>query len=79
MARYFFDIRDRQGFYPDEQGLELATRRDAVIEASQTLASLARDTARTSERINVTVEVRSETAPVFHASLIVQDTTSPSP
>ena len=37
MARYFFDIRDTTGMYPDEEGLELADQKSAEVEATRTL------------------------------------------
>jgi len=40
---YYFDIRDADGLYPDEEGLEFTTQQEAEMEAAQTLAGLARD------------------------------------
>lgn len=52
MIRYFFDIRNDQELYPDEDGIEFSTQREAEIEAAHTLAGLhaiwrVRKTART--------------------------------
>ncbi|MCP3401535.1 DUF6894 family protein [Bradyrhizobium sp. CCGB20] len=72
MARYFFDIRDDGGVYPDEEGLEFATQREAEVEATQTLAGLAQDLAVQDERPDVAVEVRTEEGRVFQAALIFE-------
>ncbi|WP_442870023.1 DUF6894 family protein, partial [Bradyrhizobium sp. CCBAU 45389] len=37
MTRYYFDIRDGQDLYPDEEGLELADQKAAEIEAARAL------------------------------------------
>ena len=70
MTRYFFDIRDGTGLYPDEVGLDLPNQRAAEMEAAHTLAGLARDAVNMRDRHDVAVEVRSETEPLFHASLV---------
>jgi hypothetical protein len=43
MPRSYFDIKDGEAFYPDEDGLELADRRAAEIEAAMSLAGVARE------------------------------------
>ncbi|WP_430640604.1 DUF6894 family protein [Bradyrhizobium brasilense] len=35
MIRYYFDIRDDNGIYPDEEGVEFATQREAEVEATE--------------------------------------------
>jgi len=71
MMRYFFDIRDDTGLYPDEEGLEFQTQREAEMEATETLGGLARDLAGVDGRPDVAVEVRTEQAGrVFQAALI---------
>ena len=70
MTRYYFDIRDETGLYPDEEGLEFGTQREAEVEAAQALADLARDLAPMDERQDVAVEVRTDTKHVFQAALI---------
>lgn len=70
MTRYYFDIRDSTGLYPDEEGLEFRTQREAEVEAAEALAGLARDLATTDERQDVAVEVRTDTGHVFQAALI---------
>ncbi|TPQ30770.1 hypothetical protein C2U70_25720 [Bradyrhizobium guangdongense] len=70
MTRYYFDIRDGTGLYPDEEGLEFRTQREAEVEAAQALADLARDLPTADERQDVSVEVRTDTRHVFQAALI---------
>ena len=70
MIRYYFDIRDGTGLYPDEEGLEFRTQREAEIEATQTLGGLARDVAAHEDRTDVAIEVRTEAGHVFQAALI---------
>jgi hypothetical protein len=68
MTRYYFDIRDDTGLYPDEEGLEFDTQQEAEVEAARSLANLAKDFA--SIRQDVSVEVRTEVERVFQAALI---------
>ncbi|VIO74383.1 DUF6894 family protein [Bradyrhizobium ivorense] len=72
MMRYFFDIRDGKDLYPDEEGLDLPSQLAAEVEATDALAALARDAADENKRRDVAIEVRSETTPLFHASLVFQ-------
>ncbi|MGY4571998.1 hypothetical protein ACVWY5_005068 [Bradyrhizobium sp. USDA 3256] len=58
MIRYYFDIRDDTGIYPDEEGMEFATQREAEVEAAKSLAGLARDLATLDDRPDLSVEVR---------------------
>lgn len=68
MTRYYFDIRDDTGLYPDEEGLEFDTQQEAEVEAARSLANLARDFA--TKRQDVSVEVRTEVERVFQAAFI---------
>lgn len=70
MTRYYFDIRDNTGLYPDEEGLEFGTQQEAEVEAAEALAGLARDLATMDERQDVAVEVRTDRERVFQAALI---------
>jgi hypothetical protein len=70
VTRYYFDIRDDTGLYPDEEGQEFGSQREAEVEAAQALADLARDLATGDERQDVSIEVRTGTKPVFQATLI---------
>jgi hypothetical protein len=68
MDRYYFDIRDDDGLYPDEEGLDFPTQREAEIAAANTLAGLARDLAGQEDRPDFAV--RTESGRVFQAALI---------
>lgn len=70
MTRYYFDIRDDTGLYPDEEGMEFGTQREAEVEATESLAGLARDIATMDERRDVAIEVRTDSRPVFQAALV---------
>jgi hypothetical protein len=70
LMRYYFDIRDNTGLYPDEEGLEFRTQQEAEVEAAEALAGLARDLATMDERQDVAVEVRTDRERVFQAALI---------
>ncbi len=75
MPRYFFDIRDGTGLYPDEEGLDLEDERAARIEAAHALAGIARDAAKEEGRANVSIEVRTEAGREFHAAYIFEEGT----
>ncbi|MDH2386623.1 MULTISPECIES: hypothetical protein [unclassified Bradyrhizobium] len=72
MLRYFFDIRDGTGLYPDEEGLEFPDQRSAEMEAARTLGELARDFAALDDRHDVAIEVRTEDGAVFKAAFIFE-------
>ncbi|OKO74856.1 hypothetical protein [Bradyrhizobium sp. NAS96.2] len=69
MIRDYFDIRDDNGIYPDEEGMEFATQREAEV-GSESLAGLARDLATLDDRPDLSVEVRTVVGRVFQAALI---------
>jgi hypothetical protein len=69
MPRYYFDLKDRNGLFPDEEGLDLRDLDAAQEEAAQSLSEMVRDAARTPTRDPIqrmAVEVRDETGPVMH-------------
>ena len=68
MQRYYFDIRNGQDLYPDEEGLELADQRAAEIEAAMSLAGLAKDLPPLDERQHMAIEVRTLDGPIFRAA-----------
>ncbi len=69
MTRYYFDIRDNEGFVRDEIGLELASLDTAKKEAAIALAELAKETLPGSATRTLTIEARDERGPVLRASL----------
>ncbi|UPK31236.1 DUF6894 family protein [Bradyrhizobium sp. 195] len=75
MTRYFFDVRDGLDLFPDEEGVELQSQREAEAEAVGTLAQLARDMAQEvagqdHPRSDIAIEVRTASGPVFQVALI---------
>jgi hypothetical protein len=72
MPRYYFDIRNGQDLYPDEEGLELADQRAAEIEAAMSLAGLAKDLPPLDERQHMAIEVRTKEKPVFQVAFIFE-------
>jgi hypothetical protein len=70
MTRYYFDIRDGELFYPDEEGRELKDQTAAEVEAATSLADLAKDLAPLDERHHMAVEVRTSKGPVFQVAFI---------
>ena len=68
MRRYYFDIREGDEIFPDEEGLELSTIEKVQEEAARSLADMARDaigTLGTSSR-QMSIEVRDDSGPVLH-------------
>jgi hypothetical protein len=58
MQRYYFDIRNGQDLYADDEGLDLTDQRAAEIEAAMSLADLAKDRSPLDERRHMAIEVR---------------------
>ena len=71
MQRYYFDIRNGQDLYPDD---ELADQRAAEIEAAMSLAGLAKDLPPLDERQHMAIEVRTLDGPIFRAAFIFEMT-----
>lgn len=72
MTRYYFDIRDGQDLYPDEEGLELTDQKAAEIEAARALGDLAKDLPPLDERKHVAIEVRALSGPLFQAVFVFE-------
>jgi len=70
MPCYYFDIRDGDALYPDEEGLELTDQRAAEIEAAHSLAGMAKEIPAPEERHHMAVEVRTNNGPLFQAAFI---------
>jgi hypothetical protein len=69
--RYYFDIRDDDGFAPDEEGLELPDIEAAQQEAALSLADMARDAVRISRNAHlIQIEVRDDNGPVLQAKFV---------
>lgn len=70
MPRYFFDVRDGSGLYPDEEGLELSDLRAAEKEAAASLADMTRDAVPRMERQHMGVAVREGDEPRFQMGIV---------
>lgn len=58
MARYFFDIRDRDGFFADEAGLDLPDMDAAVAEARRALGEMVKDALRDGHEETIEILIR---------------------
>ena len=70
MTRYFFNVRDGSGLYPDEEGLELPNLRAAELEATASLVDMTRDGIPRMERQHMAVAVREGEEPGFQVGII---------
>ncbi|MEY9161844.1 DUF6894 family protein [Bradyrhizobium japonicum] len=67
MRRYYFDIREGDEIFPDEEGLEFSTIEKVQEEAARSLADMARDAVRTpgDGGHQMSIEVRDDGGPVL--------------
>lgn len=72
MTRYYFDIRDGEALFADEDGMELEDQRQAEIEAATSLADMARDLSPLDERHHMAIEVRTHAGLVFQAMFVFE-------
>ncbi|MBI5318548.1 hypothetical protein [Bradyrhizobium sp.] len=72
MTRYYFDIRDGEALYRDDEGMELEDQRAAEIEAATALAGMARDLSPLDERHHMAIEVRTDAGSVLQAAFIFE-------
>ena len=72
MKRYYFDMRDGDGFAPDEEGLELPDIEAAQEEAALSLADMARHAVRIPRRNArlMQIEVRDDNGPILQAKFV---------
>ena len=66
MARYFFDVRDGQGFHHDDVGDEFDGFEDARQQCQALLPDIARDDLPHSDHHGISCEVRDETGRVVY-------------
>ena len=73
MARYYFDVTDDKGSYPDAIGIRFATIEGAKAEATRALAEIARDRVPGPDRLVFIVAVRDERKdPLFEVRLTIE-------
>ncbi|MFL5012488.1 DUF6894 family protein [Rhizobium sp.] len=71
MARYYFDLHNREGPTRDEHGTELKSREDIPKELTRILLDVARDELPAGNHMTIAVTVRNESGdPVTVASLV---------
>ena len=70
MPRFYFDICENDEIATDEVGLELPDLHAAEIEATQSLADMAKDMLPGIDGQNIGVVVRNERGPLFKAAII---------
>lgn len=58
MPRYYFDVKDDEGTFVDEVGLELASMDAAIKEARRALADMVKDALRERDHDAVAIEIR---------------------
>ena len=73
MTRYYFDIRDGESFYADDQGMELEDQTAAEMEAAKSLGDMAKDFSPLVELHRMSIEVRTTAGPVFQAAFIFEN------
>jgi hypothetical protein len=69
MVRYFFDVRDNDSFYPDDEGLELPSIDAVKAQTSRTMGEIAKDVLPGSKVRILTIEVRDDLGPVLRVTL----------
>ncbi|EHK53904.1 DUF6894 family protein [Allomesorhizobium alhagi] len=73
MALYFFDVRDDNRLYPDDQGTEMDGLKAARTEAFAALADYVKEIVPTENRRRVAIEVRNEKSkPLLKAVMIFE-------
>ena len=79
MARYYFDVTDDEGSFPDEIGIDYASLDAAKGEASRALAEIARDRVAGQDRLVFIVAVRDQRKhPLFEVRLTIEVLRPPS-
>jgi len=68
VQRYYFDIRDGEALSTDEEGLDLADERAALVEAALSLADAAKDLAPSESGRGLVIEVRGAKGANFRAA-----------
>ena len=58
MPRYYFDVRDGQDLFVDEDGMDLPDMDSAIAEARRALADMVRDNLRTERADAISIAIR---------------------
>ena len=70
MARNYFDVRDREGFHPDEFGDEFDSFGDARDQAQALLPAIACEELPGGELHTITCDMRNETGRVVYRGVL---------
>jgi len=70
VSRFYFDIWDGEALVVDEEGLDLASRRAAEIEAALSLADIAKQLEPRLGDRGVAINVRDASGPVLRATFV---------
>ncbi|WP_027572525.1 hypothetical protein [Bradyrhizobium sp. WSM1743] len=72
MSQFYFDIWDGEALVLDEEGLDLASRRAAEIEAALSLADIAKQLEPLASCDGVAINVRDASGPVLRATFVYE-------
>ncbi len=70
MSRFYFDIWDGEALVVDEEGLDLASRRAAEIEAALSLADIAKQLEPSASSDGIAINVRDSGGLVLSATFV---------
>jgi hypothetical protein len=70
MNRYYFDIRDADARFQDQDGVELPDLEAAETEAIRGLIGIAKDSLDRQQMRKIAIEVRDGEGPVFEVSSV---------
>jgi hypothetical protein len=70
VSQFYFDIWDGEALAVDEEGLDLASRRAAEIEAALSLADIAKQLEPFASSDGVAINVRDAGGPVLSATFV---------
>ena len=70
MSQFYFDIWDGEALVVDEEGLDLASRRAAEIEAALSLADIAKQLEPLASSDGLAINVRDTDGPVLTATFV---------
>jgi hypothetical protein len=73
MTRFYFDWRDNEEFFEDDEGMDLPGLNEAKVEACRSLIERARDVMPGADRHSLSIEVRDRLRrPVLTITLILE-------
>lgn len=70
MSRFYFDVRDGDALFPDEEGVEVPDLEAVEGEAIRALAGIAKDSLDGQPMRRIAIEVRDDSGPVLEISSV---------